>query len=454
MLGNGVVGILAETSNKRERRAPLTPSHCARLLIAGKQNSGVGRIIVQPSTKRIFQDALYEDAGCELSDDLSECGLILGIKKPKLEMVLPDRAYAFFSHTHKAQPENMPLLDKILAERVTLYDYERVEGNRGNKRLIAFGKFAGRAAIIDLLKGLGQRYLNLGYSTPFLTLGASYMYSSFTAAKAAVISVGDEIATEGLPSGICPLVFLFTGSGNASIAAQEIFKLLPHTFVDPIRLPELFEKAKDSSQPASRSKRVFQVYACVVTCEDMVQHKDASSSRAFDKDDYYAHPENYNPIFHERIAPYASVIINCIYWEKQFPRLLSTQQLRNLAKKGCPLVGISDLTCDMRGSIEILNQTTTIDSPFFRYDPTDDSYHHDMEGNGIICSVVDNLPTEFPKEASQHFGGLLSQFIGSLASTTDIAKLPGNLSRACIAHRGALTPSYEYIPTLRNTGSK
>ncbi|GAY37559.1 hypothetical protein CUMW_029960 [Citrus unshiu] len=410
MLGNGVVGILAETSNKWERRAPLTPSHCSRLLLAGRQKSG-------------------------------------------LEMILPDRAYAFFSHTHKAQPENMALLDKILAQRVSLFDYELVEGNQGKRRLIAFGKFAGRAAIIDLLKGLGQRYLNLGYSTPFLTLGAAYMYPSLAAAKAAIISVGEEIATEGLPSGICPLVFVFTGSGHASIAAQEIFKLLPHTFVDPSRLPELFEKAGDSSQStcSSSTKRVFQVYGCVVTSENMVEPKD--SSRAFDKvNDYYEHPEQYNPIFHEKIAPYASAIINCIYWEKQFPRLLSTQQLRDLAQKGCPLVGISDLTCDMEGSIEILNQTTTIDSPFFRYDPKNDSYHHDMEGDGIICSVVDNLPTEFPKEASQHFGGLLSQFIGSLASVADIAKLPGNLRRACIAHGGALTSLYEYIPTMRNSG--
>lgn len=31
----------------------------------------------------------------------------------QLEMILPDRAYAFFSHTHKAQKENMPLLDKV-----------------------------------------------------------------------------------------------------------------------------------------------------------------------------------------------------------------------------------------------------------------------------------------------------------------------------------------------------
>ncbi|KAJ7943701.1 Alpha-aminoadipic semialdehyde synthase [Quillaja saponaria] len=43
-------------------------------------------------------------------------GLILGIKQPTLEMIFPDRAYAFFSHTHKAQKENMPLLDKIIAE--------------------------------------------------------------------------------------------------------------------------------------------------------------------------------------------------------------------------------------------------------------------------------------------------------------------------------------------------
>jgi len=31
----------------------------------------------------------------------------------QLDMILPDRAYAFFSHTHKAQKENMPLLDKV-----------------------------------------------------------------------------------------------------------------------------------------------------------------------------------------------------------------------------------------------------------------------------------------------------------------------------------------------------
>ncbi|WJX90865.1 hypothetical protein P8452_72719 [Trifolium repens] len=445
MFGNGVVGILSESVNKWERRAPLTPSHCARLL----HHHGVSQIIVQPSTNRIHHDVLYEEVGCQISQDLSPCGLILGIKQPKLEMILPNRAYAFFSHTHKAQKENMPLLDKILAERASLYDYELIVGENG-KRLLAFGNFAGRAGMIDFLRGLGQRYLSLGYSTPFLSLGSSYMYPSLAAAKAAVISVGEEIATQGLPLGICPLVFVFTGSGNVCSGAQEIFKLLPHTFVDPARLSEL--QNKETNQAKHGSKRIFQVYGCIVTAKEMVEPKDPT--KVFDKVDYYAHPEHYNPIFHERVAPYASVIVNCMYWEKRFPPLLSYKQIQDLMKKGCPLVGIADITCDIGGSLEFVNRTTSIDSPFFRYDAITDSYHDDMDGNGVICLAVDILPTEFAKEASQYFGNVLSQFVTHLASATDITNLPAHLRRACIVHGGVLTSLYDYIPRMRKSDSE
>ncbi|XP_051150266.1 alpha-aminoadipic semialdehyde synthase isoform X2 [Andrographis paniculata] len=303
--------------------------------------------------------------------------------------------------------------------------------------------------MIDFLHGLGQRYLSLGYSTPFLSLGGSYMYSSLAAAKAAVISVGEEISTMGLPSKICPLVFVFTGSGNVSQGAQEIFKLLPHKFVDPGRLPELFDAANDSKKVGRTSKRVFQVYGCVVTSKYMVEHKDPSN--VFDKADYYAHPDNYRSVFHEKIAPYTSVIVNCMYWEKRFPRLLTITQLQDLMKGKCSLVGIADITCDIGGSIEFIKQTTSIDLPFFRYDPHDNSYHHEMDGNGIICSAVDILPTEFAREASQHFGDILSQFIGILASSNSFDDLPAHLKRACIVHGGSLTSLYEYIPRMRKS---
>lgn len=60
-------------------------------------------------------------------------------------------------------------------------------------------------------------FLSLGFSTPFLSVGSSYMYSSLSTAKAAVMAAGDEIANNGLGLGICPLVFVFTGSGNGKI---------------------------------------------------------------------------------------------------------------------------------------------------------------------------------------------------------------------------------------------
>ena len=43
---------------------------------------------------------------------------------------------------------------------------------------------------------------------------------------------------------------------------------------------------------------------------------------------------------------------------------------------------------------------------FSRYDPLNDSYHQDMEGNGVICSAVDILPTEFAKEVKYSHPGI------------------------------------------------
>ncbi|VAI61791.1 unnamed protein product [Triticum turgidum subsp. durum] len=233
-----------------------------------------------------------------------------------------------------------------------------------------------------------------------------------------------------------------------SQGAQEIFKLLPHTFVDAEKLPEL--SAGKSLPPHHQStRRAFQLYGCVVTSKDMVAPKDPN--RCFDKADYYAHPEYYRPVFHERIAPYASAIVNCMYWERRFPRLLSIDQLQQLMKNGCPLVGISDITCDIGGSIEFVNKSTSIERPFFRYDTSTNLYHDDMEGDGVICLAVDILPTEFSREASQHFGDILSRFVTSLASAKGLLELPSHLRRACIAYAGKLTPLYEYIPRMRKT---
>jgi hypothetical protein len=45
-----------------------------------------------------------------------------------------------------------------------------------------------------------------------------------------------------------------------------------------------FDQGRDLNQPARMSKRVFQVYGSVVTCQDMVEHKDPT--KVFDKVSY------------------------------------------------------------------------------------------------------------------------------------------------------------------------
>ena len=37
-----------------------------------------------------------------------------GVKQPPVENLIEDKTFVFFSHTIKAQPENMPLLDTVL----------------------------------------------------------------------------------------------------------------------------------------------------------------------------------------------------------------------------------------------------------------------------------------------------------------------------------------------------
>ena len=124
------------------------------------------RVLIQPSNRRIFCDHEYADAGAELTEDLSPASTIFAVKEVPLPVLLPDRTYVFFSHTIKAQPYNMPLLDAVLHRRVRLIDYEAIVegGKKGAKRLVAFGFYAGAAGAIDYLRGLGQRLLALGYS--------------------------------------------------------------------------------------------------------------------------------------------------------------------------------------------------------------------------------------------------------------------------------------------------
>ena len=239
MKGNRTIGIVREVYSKWERRSPFTPENVKALVAQGL------RVLVQPCNKRVFANFEYKQAGAELVDDLEPACTIFGVKQVPVEKLLPDRTYVFFSHVIKAQPENMNLLDSLLEQNIRMIDYECITegGKRSNPRLVAFGKYAGNAGMINSFRGLGERFLALGYSTPFLNMHAAYQYNSLDHACSAVRDVGKRILEAGTPNHFSPLVVTFTGNGNCSQGAQDVFAELgdAHEFIAPSDLPSLVE---------------------------------------------------------------------------------------------------------------------------------------------------------------------------------------------------------------------
>lgn len=98
------LGLLRENYDKWERRAPLTPTQCQDFL---KQYPD-SKILVQPSSHRIFSNTAYEQAGATVQEDVSPAHVLLGVKRPRsLENLPSEKTYLFFAHVIKGQPENM-----------------------------------------------------------------------------------------------------------------------------------------------------------------------------------------------------------------------------------------------------------------------------------------------------------------------------------------------------------
>uniref|UniRef100_A0A8C9F7K2 Aminoadipate-semialdehyde synthase n=1 Tax=Pavo cristatus TaxID=9049 RepID=A0A8C9F7K2_PAVCR len=265
--------------------------------------------------------------------------------------------------------------------------------------------------MINILHGLGLRFLALGHHTPFMHIGMAHNYRNSSQAVQAVRDAGYEISLGLMPKSVGPLTFVFTGTGNVSKGAQEMFNALPCEFVEPHELKEV-----------SRSGDLRKVYGTVLSRHHhLVRKRDGM----YDPADYDKHPELYTSRFNTDIAPYTTCLINGIYWEQNTPRLLSRQDAQKLlvpvksaagAPEGCPelphkLLAICDISADTGGSIEFMTECTTIDSPFCMYDADQHIIHDSVEGSGILMCSIDNLPAQLPIEATEYFGDMLFPYI-------------------------------------------
>lgn len=426
-----MIGIRREDKSEWEGRVPLVPDDVRQL--TGEQGL---RFQVQRSPIRAFGDELYEQAGAAVVEDLSAAPIIMGVKEIPPELLQPEKTYVYFSHTIKAQLANMPALKRLIELGCNLIDYERIADADG-RRLVFFGRYAGLAGIIDTLWALGQRLEHEGIASPFARVRPAHRYDNLDHFKREFAGVADDIRHAGLPEPLRPFVCGFAGYGQVSQGAQQLFDLLPVQEVTPDELPSLAPDAHTC-------------YKVVFREEHMVARVD--SAQPFELQEYYDHPQRYRADFFRHVGA-LTVLVNCIYWEPKYPRLITRAQFRELYAEQSPrLRVIGDITCDVDGAVACTTRTTDPANPIYVYDPQSGATHDGVAGRGPVVLAVDFLPCELPVDASLYFSRALRPFVPALGQA-DLSKplgdsgLPPELQRATIVYHGELTEPYRYLET-------
>lgn len=424
------LGIRREDKNKWERRVPLIPGHVKEL----KEQHGI-ETIVQPSSIRIFPDKEYESFGAVINEDLSSSSVVFAVKEIPIQYLQAGKTYVFFSHTIKGQSYNMPMLKKMMELGCNLIDYEKITDERG-RRLVFFGKFAGLSGMIDTLWAYGQRMKWKKINNPFSEIKQTIYYNGLSELREHLKKIGDKIKREGLPESLSPFIVGFAGYGNVSSGAQEILDILPVKEIRPKQLEAIHENF---------SKKIL--YKVIFKEEDMVEP--VSSEKKFNLQEYYDQPHLYRSIFQQYIRR-LSILMNCIYWDKQYPRLVTKEFLEENLTGQLKLQVIGDISVDINGAIEFTEKATSPDTPVFVYNPIRDDVIEGFRGNGIVVMAVDNLPCELPKESSQAFSDSLLPFIPSITKADysvnfEYLELPSEIKKAVILYHGKLTPNYQYI---------
>ena len=167
---------------------------------------------------------------------------------------------------------------------------------------------------------------------------------------------------------------------------------------------------------------------------------------AFELQDYYKNPEKYDGVL-EDYLPHITLLMNCIYWNTQYPRVVSKYYLKKRLEAGLPIMPkiVGDISCDIEGGVEATMQVTTPDAPSFVYHPDTNTITLGEGGEGIVIMAVDNLPCELPIESSTEFSTQLVKFIPMLADANFDVDFEDCTLRVNEARdRGARPPRREY----------
>lgn len=393
------VGILREGKTPPDKRVPLTPEQCVEVV---NQFQNVS-VVAQPSPIRCFKDDEYTSLGIQLQEDLSDCDVLLGVKEVRIEDFIPGKIYFFFSHTIKKQAYNRKLLQTVLDKKIQLVDYE-VLTNKEGFRIIGFGRFAGLVGAYNGLRAFGLK-------NELFDLKPAHQCDN-------LVEMREQLDAINLP----PLKIVVTGDGRV---AGGVLEILDHLKIMRVS-PQGFLNEKEPEQA---------IYAQLLP-NNYVRRVDGE---AFELMHFFNHPEMYENTF-EPFAKATDMLIAAAYWDPKAPVLFTAEEMRDPDFR---ISVISDITCDIEGSIPSTKKASTIDDPFYDYNIESGEMEEAFSNpNNVSVQAVDNLPCELPKDASLDFGrNLIEKVFPSLFSDDN----EGIIERASITKDGELTSQFSYL---------
>jgi alanine dehydrogenase len=390
------IGLIREGKIPQDNRVALTPAQCKWL----RMNFDDVQVVAQQSDSRCYADIEYKRAGVEVTEDISSCNLLLGIKEVPVHMLLEDKRYMFFSHTKKLQPANQKLFKTLIEKKNTLIDYECLEHADGT-RIIGFGFFAGIVGAHNGMMAYGNRtgafkLQRVGSVNSFQKLIHTYFGLKLPNIKIAV-----------------------TGTGRVAHGVLEIMNLMGIHEVEPDEYLE--------------TEFAYPVYVHLKG-SDLYAHKETGK---YNRNDFHTNPQNYNCNFPDYISN-TDILINGIYWEKNIPRLFEMEELKRADFR---IKTIADITDDFNGSVPCNLGDSTIDNPVYGVDKNSFEKTAPYLPNSVDVMAVGNLPNELARDASRYFGEQLIKFV------LDDIRIGGSalIANATMVDAGKLNGPYLYM---------
>lgn len=392
------IGLIREEKIPQDNRVAFTPVQCAFI-----QEKYQLKIKVAPSSIRCYSDYEYRKAGIEVTEDLTDCDILIGIKEVPVEKLIPNKTYLFFSHTKKKQPYNKKLMQAMIQKKIRLIDYECLTHADG-QRILGFGFFAGAVGAHNGLLTYGKKYGKFN-------LKAAHDCKDF-----------EEMVAQYHGIYLPNIKIAVTGSGKV---ASGIVEIMDRFDIEYVEADDYFE-----------NEFAYPVYTHLKG-KTLYQRKDDGK---YFREDFHNNPQNYKCVF-ERYLSVTDILMNGIYWDKNVPRLFEKEAIQRANYK---MNVIADITCDIDGSVPINVGASTIADPVYGIRKSDFKKTSAFQNTNDVIDVmaVDNLPNELASDASKHFGLHLEKYVlGDLLNV----KESEILTRATICEKGKLTAAYEYL---------